>query len=131
MENCAMSPRARVKSEIPVEGKSPLSMQPAKPKRFAGNPFLPAHPVVDCTIEAYSLGDTSRAHVRTRMREIEPGIFSLIPFYLREVCGPHVPWQSPEPGSAIQTTSPIATFDEAHDILVWWATQTIALNRRP
>lgn len=85
--------------------------------------------LINCIIEAYTAGEEWRAHARAHLREIRPGIFVVIPFYLRQISGPEVPWQSPEPGSAVQTISPITNFDQAHDILAWWATQTFAANR--
>ena len=89
----------------------------------------PKRSLVICTIEANSLGE-SRAIGQARLTEIAPSIFSVTPFYLREISGPDVPWQSPEPGGAIKTTSPITSFDEAHDVLAWWATKTFAMNRK-
>ena len=86
--------------------------------------------LISCTIEAYTEGDGSRAQARARLREIRPEVFTVVPFYLREVSGPDVGWSLPERGSAIQTTSPITNFDEAHGVLAWWATQTYALRRR-
>jgi hypothetical protein len=86
--------------------------------------------LISCIIEAYTEGSEHRAHVRARLREVRPGVFAIIPFYLREVSGPKVPWQSPEPGGALQIAFAIAGFDDAHSILAWWATQTFAANRR-
>jgi hypothetical protein len=93
-------------------------------------PRSPSEPT-SCIIEAYTAGEERRAHVRARLREIRPRIFAAIPFYLREISGPEVPWQSPEPGRrAIETTSPITGFDKAHSVLAWWCTQAFALNRQ-
>ena len=86
--------------------------------------------LISCIIEAYTEGSENRAHVRARLREVRRGVFAVIPFYLREVSGPNVSWQSPKPSRAIQTASPIADFGQAHDVLAWWATQTFAANRR-
>jgi hypothetical protein len=94
------------------------------------NSLVPTKDLVNCVIEAYSLGDTTRALARARLKEIETHVFSITPFYLRGGCGPLVPWQSPVPGNPIQTTTPITHFDEAHDALAWWATRTFAANRR-
>ena len=85
---------------------------------------------IDGTVEAYSLGEHTRALARASLKEIKPSVFSLIPIYLREICGPEVPWCSPAPGSAILTASPITNLREAHDVLAWWATKTFALNRQ-
>ncbi len=85
---------------------------------------------IECSIVAYSLGDTPRALAQARLIEVSPKLFTLVPFYLRELCGPDVPWLSPEPGSAIQTNSPITSFNEAHDVLAWWATKALAMNRK-
>lgn len=90
----------------------------------------PPRRLVNCTIEISTFGDASRALARAYLRETEPNVFSISPFYLREISGPDVPWQWPEPGSVIQTISPITNFDQAHDALTWWATQTFAANRR-
>lgn len=85
---------------------------------------------VDSTVEAYSLGEHTRALARASLKEIKPSVFSLIPFYLCEICGPEVPWCSPTPGDVIHTASPITNLGEAHDVLAWWATKTFALNRQ-
>jgi hypothetical protein len=78
---------------------------------------------------AYSLGDRCRAIAQARLAEVAPQVFIVIPWYLREVGGPNVPWQSPEPGHAIETTSSVTNFEQAHEVLAWWATRTYALNR--
>lgn len=101
------------------------------PQTFVGTFSETAHRLVDCTFEAFSIGDGTRALACGRLIEIEPNIFRVVPIYLRQICGPHVPWTSPAPGRAIQTISPITSFDQAHDVLAWWATQTFSTKRRP
>ena len=86
--------------------------------------------LISCTIEAYTEGSERRAHARALLREILPGVFTIVPCYLREVSGPDVPWASPAREAPIQTATPISNFDQAHDALTWWATQTFAQNRR-
>jgi hypothetical protein len=89
----------------------------------------PATRPVCCVIEGYTEGD-QRAHARAQLKEIKPSVFILIPIYLREISGPDVRWCSPEPGGAIETSSPITNFDEATTVFTWWATKTFALNRK-
>jgi len=86
--------------------------------------------LISCIIEAYTEGSEHRAHVRARLREIQPGLFAVTPYYLREVSGPDVPWTSPARGASVQTANPITNFDQAGEVLTWWATQTFAANRR-
>ncbi len=84
---------------------------------------------IGCILEAYTEGSEHRAHARGRLTEIAPNTFSITPFYLREISGPDVHWLCPEPGAAIETTTPITNFDEAHSALAWWATQAFAKSR--
>jgi len=86
--------------------------------------------LISCTIEAYTEGSERRAHARALLREVRPGVFAVVPCYLREVSGPNVTWTSPARGAPIQTAILIANFDQAHSVLQWWATQTFALNRK-
>jgi len=74
-----------------------------------------------CVIEAYTEGDTRRAHARAVVKETTRGILYVIPIYLREVSGPHVPWTTPPSGRPILTQEPINTFDDAQSVLRWWA----------
>jgi hypothetical protein len=81
-------------------------------------------------IEVYTDGPDRRAHARARMIERAPQILVVIPFYLREVGGPHVPWHVPARGQPIITVNTIRSFNEATDVLRWWSMKTCADNLR-
>lgn len=83
----------------------------------------------NCTIDAYTDGSVYRAHVRAKLREKAPGVFTITPFYFREISGPMIEWQTPSRGEPIITLKPITSLDEAHQILVWWASVTFAHSR--
>jgi hypothetical protein len=127
----AMSKRPTVQRKTAVRPKPSVLLRPQpKPNAISDHPAAPTHRLVDCTIEAHTLGDGARALARAHLKEIEPYHFNVFPTCLREVCGPDIPWQSAEPGEAIHTASRTTNFDQAHDALTRWATVTLAVNRQ-
>jgi hypothetical protein len=83
------------------------------------------------TIEAFTNGDDRRAHAAAVLAEIPVGVFSVTPFRLREICGPHVPWAMPRPGEPIATALPILNSAQARLVLAAWASWTFAHNATP
>lgn len=80
------------------------------------------------TIEAYTDGEPRRAHAMAMLEKSRVGLFSVTPFSLREVCGPHVPWTTPTFGEPIATAISIESPVEAILVLAGWASWTFAHN---
>ncbi len=82
--------------------------------------------LITCTIEVYAIGNDRRAYAKAVLAEVSPRVFTVTPFYLREVTGTYVPWSAPSRGEAIKSRRLISTITEAHRALVFCASRTLA-----
>jgi hypothetical protein len=117
-----MSSPAHAKSEIPRGRSSSSVHRRTKRKKIAPATVPPLPMGTDCVVRVVDRG--ANIWARGRLVEIKPDVFRLIPTELGDIAAGAVPWQSPEPGSAIETTSPITNSDEADYVLERWAVQT-------
>jgi hypothetical protein len=127
LEPSGIHPRLGDTVEQEINQKVPLA--PAEcPK--AANGFGSGRTLVNgiCIIEAYSLGDGSRALARAQVLETMSGKLLIIPIYCRELQGRCILWEAPMPGLPIPTDFHILRIERAREVLAGWATAQV--NRR-
>jgi len=81
-----------------------------------------SHPPLECIVEVCTDGER-RAFAQGRMLEVQPDLFELTPFSLRELCGPAIVWSIPPQGAPLPS---LIRFQDGHDALMWWAMKTVA-----